>query len=262
MRKTAALIFLLTACATKPAPPAPQCNPGLALVNATAWMDTAAEYRASAMQTYAVARDALDAALTATSDKPPAIILDLDETAILNMPFEARMVHEGKTYDPAEWRAWVSESASTAVPGAAGFLTYARSRGVTPFYITNRKADEEAATRRNLEKLGYPLAGSEDVILTKGERPEWSSGDKTPRRDFVAVHYRVILLLGDDLNDFVDAAGKSATERMDLMHANAGKWGKSWFVLPNPAYGSWEATTAGRGSPCQQLQRKIEALNP
>lgn len=262
MRKTALLVLLLAACATKPQATAPQCNPGLALVNAAAWIESAAEYRASALQTYAMARKALDAALASPDDKPPAIILDLDETAILNMEFEARMVQQGKTYDPAAWTKWVSESAATAVPGAGEFLAYAHSRGVTPFYITNRKAVEEPGTRRNLEKLGFPLDPTEDTVLVQGERPEWTSGDKTPRRQYVASRYRVILLLGDDLNDFIPAQGKSAVQRMDLIRDNADKWGKSWFILPNPMYGSWERTTAGKGTECEQLQNKIEALKP
>ena len=262
MKKISIAILVITACATKPPAVAPQCNPGLALVNAAAWLQTSAEYRAVALQTYGAAKNSLDAALQTPPDRPPAIILDLDETAMLNLPFEARMVNQGKEYDAEQWSRWVSESAGTAVPGAAEFLAYAKSRGVTPFYITNRKAEEEAATRRNLEKLGFPLDATEDTILSRGERPEWSGGDKSPRRDYVAARYRVLLLLGDDLNDFVSAQGKTAAERLELIRANAGKWGTSWFMLPNPAYGSWEVTVAGSGTACEQLERKIEALKP
>lgn len=252
---------IFSACASRAIPP--PCNPGLALVNAAAWMQSAAEYRASAMQTYAVARKALDAGLAAEGGgAPPAIILDLDETSIDNTAFEARMVRAGKTYDADAWKQWIGESAATATPGAAEFLAYARSRGVTPFYITNRKAEEEAATRRNLEKLGYPLDPSVDTLLTRGERPEWSSSDKGPRRDYVAAHYRVLLLLGDDLNDFTAAAGKTVEQRAAIIRDNADRWGTSWFILPNPAYGSWESAIAGSGTDCEKLQRKIEALKP
>ncbi len=247
-------------CATHP--PTPPCNPGLALVNAAAWVATAAEYRASALQTYNAARRALDAALATPGDLPPAIILDLDETAIDNIPFEARMVRQGKTYDSGVWKEWVGESAAGPTPGAAEFLAYAKSRGVTPFYITNRKAEEEAPTRANVEKLGYPLDANEDTILTRGERQEWTSGDKSPRRAFVAAHHRVLLVLGDDLNDFVAAAGKSVAERAALVRENEAKFGTSWFILPNPIYGSWESTIAGSGSACEQLQKKIEVLKP
>jgi 5'-nucleotidase (lipoprotein e(P4) family) len=260
MKKWSVVLLLFVACATKPAPL--PCNPGLALTNASLWAQSSAEYRASSMQAYAAARTALDTGLAVASDRPPAIILDLDETAIQNSAFEARMIRSGKTYDQAEWSRWVAESAATAMPGAAEFLAYARSRGVTPFYITNRLAAEEAATRANLEKLGYPLDAANDTLLTRGEQPEWKSNDKTSRRDFVASRYRVLLLLGDDLNDFVNAQGKDEQQRLDLMRQNSGKWGTSWFILPNPMYGSWEAAEAGTGTPCEQLKRKVETLRP
>lgn len=266
IRKFTLLVLLTSSCTLAPppaaAPAAQPCNPGLALVNATAWIRTAAEYRAAMMQTYAVAQRALDAALAVPGDKPPAIVLDLDETALDNIEFEERMIAQGKTYDDAEWKRWVSESAAGATPGAAEFLAWAHSRGVTPFYITNRKAGEEPATRRNLEKLGFPLDPAVDTILTRGERPEWSSNDKTPRREFVASRYRILEMFGDDLNDFVAAAGKSLAERDALVRENGSKWGTTWFVLPDPMYGSWESAISGGGTPCEQLQRKLEVLKP
>jgi 5'-nucleotidase (lipoprotein e(P4) family) len=262
MKNALIATLLFSACATRPIPTSTPCNPGLALVNAALWAQSSAEYRASTMQTYANARKALDAALATGGDQPPAIVLDLDETAIQNSAFEARMIRQGKTYDVDAWSRWVSESAATPIAGAAEFLSYARSRGVTPFYVTNRKAEEEAATRRNLETLGYPLDPSVDTVLTKGERPEWSSSDKSPRRDYVASQYRLLLLLGDDLNDFVNAQGMDEQQRLDLMRQNGGKWGTSWFILPNPIYGSWEAAMTGTGSPCEQLKKKVEALTP
>jgi 5'-nucleotidase (lipoprotein e(P4) family) len=255
------LVLVLVGCRT-PLGKTADCSSGLALVNAALWQQSAAEYRASATQTYTVARQALDAALATQSDKPPAIILDLDETSIDNSRFEARMVHAGKTYDAGAWKQWVSESAAGATPGAAEFLAYAHSHGVKPFYITNRKADEEPATRRNLEKLGYPLDPNEDTLLTKGERAEWSTSDKSARRDYVASHYRVLLVLGDDLNDFINAQGKTNEERLDLFRTNASNWGTTWFILPNATYGSWEATLAGSGSACEQLLKKVETLAP
>jgi acid phosphatase len=258
----AAFALVVFSCATTPPATPPPCNPGLALVNAALWLQSAAEYRASATQTYTVARQALDAALATPSDQPSAIILDLDETSIDNSRFEARMVHAGKTYDADAWKQWVSESSAGATPGAAEFLAYAHSRGVTPFYITNRKADEEPATRRNLEKLGYPLDPNQDNLLTKGERQEWSTSDKSARRDYVASRYRVLLVFGDDLNDFINAQGKTNEERLDLFRTNASKWGTKWFILPNATYGSWETTLAGSGSACEQLKKKVEALTP
>src|SRR6185436_764920 len=171
------------------------------------------------------------------------------------------MIRQGKTYDAESWKQWVSEAAAEAVPGAANFLAYAKSRGVTPFFITNRDKDEEPGTRRNLEKLGYPLDPNLDTVLVRGEREEWKPSDKAPRRAHVAASYRVLLLFGDDLNDFANARDKSIAERDAIIDANAALWGTRWFMLANPMYGSWErAITGGTGTPCEQLQKKIDAL--
>jgi acid phosphatase len=213
------------------------CNPGVPLVNPTLWMQSAAEYRASAMQTYAAARRALDTALAEPSSLPPAVILDLDETALDNSRFAARMIAKGQPFSfGSDWSAWVSESASTAIPGAQEFLQYAQSRGVTPVYITNRTTDMEAATRANLEKLGFPLA--ENTLLLRAPN---GTTDKSARRNDVASRYDVLLLLGDDINDF--------TPRATIEETTA-PWGTRWFMLPNAMYGSW--VSAAGGTPCDR----------
>ena len=132
-----ALLILLTlsafACKTAtvppPAAPAPvaavQCNPGHSILNATLWLQQSAEYRAVAMGTYAAATRALDAALADPSwtaaleddatAQPPAVILDLDETAIDNSPFQTRVIREGKTFDPKSWETWTTQAAGHSV---------------------------------------------------------------------------------------------------------------------------------------------------
>jgi 5'-nucleotidase (lipoprotein e(P4) family) len=207
------------------------CDAGTPLVNATLWMQSSAEYRASALQSYAIARQVLDDALDERSTLPPAIILDLDETALDNSRYAARQLMQGKTFTFGdEWTAWVNESASAAVPGAVEFLQYAQSRGVTPFYITNRMAIHEPATVANLRKLGFPL--SEDTLLVRAD-----TTDKTARRQSVAARYRVLLYLGDAMGDF-PAEG-------DVPR----------IIVPNPVYGSWEKAGLTPGGPLPPLSR-------
>ena len=147
-----------------------------------------------------------------------------------------------------------------AVPGAVELLTWAKSKGVTPFYITNRDVDEEPGTRRNLEQLGFPFDREVDTLLMQGKNG-WTTSDKSPRRAYVANSYRVLIVLGDDLNDFVAASGKTLAERTALIDNSRNWWGQTWFIIPNPMYGSWEraAVTSG-GSPCEQMQKKVDAL--
>ena len=132
-----ALAFLLAGCATTQ-PGAPQsaaapCNSGLALVNASLWVQSAAEYDAAALGVFNAARRAVETGLAESGGRPAAIIVDADETVIDNTQFEARMVHAGKTFDSAEWLRWVNEAEARAVPGATEFLNWAASRGVTTF---------------------------------------------------------------------------------------------------------------------------------
>ena len=266
------------ASSTPARPPSVQegCNPGHALVNATLWVQSSAEYRAGALQAYGAARRALDAALADPSwvgateesasdpSQPPAVILDLDETAIDNTAYEARMITRDIVYDAPSWNAWVAEAAAKAVPGAGEFLAYAKSRGVTPFYVTNREAPEEPGTRRNLETLGFPLGNdtARPTLLLRGLRPEWASSDKSPRRAWVASSHRVLLLLGDDLNDFANTRDLSVADRAALVDRAASWWGARSIIVPNPMYGSFErAVTSGAKTPCEELRKKIGALH-
>lgn len=277
MRRLAPVFLLLAACASTTPTPNPAasaaapCNPGHSILNATLYVQSSAEYRAAAIQTFAAARRALDEALAdparvgateETNDdpsQPPAIIVDADETVLDNTAFEARVIQKGITYDEALWKRWTSEGAATAIPGAAELLAYAKSRGVTVFYVTNRDEDERAGTMANLRRLGYPIDDAGANLLLRQNK----ISDKSPRRKQVADRYRVLLMAGDDLNDFANVRRAPWQEREDLITKTKDWWGTRWFMLPNPMYGSWEHAAIGSGgTPCEQLERKIRALKP
>ncbi len=219
-------------------------------LNATAWVQTAAEWKIAARQSYFLATRQLDAALkdpkwSAVAEQrsspklPPAVILDLDETVLDNSAYQARLVRDDAPFTPQSWGNWVAQSSAPAIPGAQKFLHFANKKGVKIFYITNRTKGEEAATRENLKRLGLPVQGPNDHVLTLGERPEWTT-DKITRRRFVAKNHRVLLLVGDDLNDFITAKPRSLQERLDLLEKYSASWGQKWILLSNPLYGSWE----------------------
>src|SRR5690606_11199373 len=134
---------------------------------------------------------------------PPAVIVDVDETVLDNSYYQARMIRDNTAYSEATWGPWVMEARATAIPGAREFAGYAAKKGVTIFYVTNRMSNLEEATRRNLAAEGFPLSTGVDTVLTRGERKEWSASAKGPRRAHVASTHRILLLIGDDLGDFV-----------------------------------------------------------
>ena len=66
-----------------------------------------------------------------------------------------------------------------------------------------------------------------------------------PRRAHVARDYRILLLVGDDLGDFVVNPAGTPEERHARTAPNAEWWGRRWIMLPNPTYGSWERAVIG-----------------
>lgn len=254
----------IAACAGRtvsPAAPAaapPAAAPATtALPDSVVWFRTSVEYRAVTTQSYRLAALMLDRALvdrtwTAAleqtgefSSKPPAVILDVDETVLDNSESEERNIREGAAYNETRWTAWCHERKATPIPGALEFTRAAAAKGVAVFYVTNRDRALEEATRDNLAKHGFPLDAGRDTVLTRAERPEWSSSDKSSRRAMVAQDFRIVLLVGDDFGDFVAGARGTLAARQALDEANAAKWGVKWIALPNPLYGSWK-TAAGQ----------------
>jgi acid phosphatase len=229
-------------------------------LNATLWTQSAVEFRALTRQTYRRAAAMLDEALadptwTAALEQverpgyrtlPPAVVLDVDETVLDNSPFMARLVRDGVGYSDAAWKAWVAEAAAAPIPGALEFTRAAAARGVRVIYLTNRDADGEAATRANLARLGFPLTDDPDDVITQGEIPEWKPSDKGPRRTHVAERHRILLLIGDNLGDFLSTHRADLAGRDVLYARHEARWGRSWIVLPNPQYGSWESALYGR----------------
>jgi acid phosphatase len=243
---------------------------------AVLYTQSSAEYDANNIQTYAGAKLALDKALakknwTAAieqegnfSEKPPAVILDIDETVLNNIPFQARAIIKGESY-PIGWVDWMLEEASTSVAGAKDFLDYAKSKGVKVFYVTNRVAIAEEATRNNLKKLTLPLDTDRDVLLMRNEN-SWTS-DKVSRRKLISEDYRILLLIGDQLGDFISLEESSID--MDSRQIIATKykdmWGKKWFMITNPIYGRWEASIYNNEYPENEdelIQMRMNALRP
>lgn len=268
------VVLTLAACGGKP------IERGHENLHAVLWTQTAVEYRALSRQSYELATRALDDALadphwTAAVEQegkagyeslPPAVVLDIDETVLDNAMFQARLVLEDGTYDEEAWQAWCREQKATAIAGALAFTRYAAEKGVTVVYVTNRRKPVEDATIANLKAEGFDVEAtsdpSRDRVLTRGENG-WDSSGKTARRETVAARYRVLLLVGDNLTDFVEAGRLSLEERDRIYERYASYWGKRWIVLPNPQYGSWETAVFGDDfslSDEERRQRKRDAL--
>ena len=246
-------------------------------LNATLWAQTAVEHDGAYLQAYRLARIQLDRALkdkhwTAAIEQtgkfsklPPAIILDIDETVLDNTPGQARVIFKDSDFIPALWDQWVSESAARPLPGAVELTQYARSRGVTVFFVTNRSKAQEDATRKNLEAAGFPLTPAKgpltDTILCRSA----GETDKKTRREQIVPHYRVLLLFGDDLGDFMPDVDKTVEERRKMAAPYLDRVGVQWIMLPNAMYGSWDRAVLNSEKPSTRdakLDLKFRSLQP
>lgn len=235
------------------------------LLSGVLWMQQAPEARLATLALFRSATTALKKAIDAkdsaaieqrgadAANLPPAVIVDVDETMLDNSPHQARMVRDGMPFDEASWARWVGLRSAAAVPGALEFAKAVDKAGVRMFYVTNRecfagenpcKAKQD--TMANMKALGFPRAGDADAFLLKGERPEWGS-DKTSRRQLVAAQHRIVMLVGDDMRDFLSPAQAHALHARDreLTKLAEAEVGRRWFVLPNPMYGSWMERLGG-----------------
>jgi acid phosphatase len=236
---------------------------------ATLWIRNSSEFRAASETIYRAALEALAAGLAdpawtaeptqdpATLALPPAVIMDIDETVLDNSAPQAEMLMKGLCFDefPKAWDDWLAKRSAPAVPGAAEFIRAARlmsdssGRPVRVFFVTNRECAPRAGnaspcpqqddTLANLEALGLGGATLADDLMLKGERPEWES-EKLARRAVVAQDYRIVLNVGDDLADFLPGVRRASVAARDAARcSHAAFWGRQWFLLPNPMYGSW-----------------------
>ena len=193
-----------------------------------------------------LARDGTLAApkFTPCEQKPLAIVLDVDETALLNLGYEASDAQRQAPYDDKRWERWEQTGADkvSAVPGAVDALQAARREGVTVIFNTNRLMANAAQTEAALDGAGLGPVEHGKTLWLRGDDGTTSSA-KDARRWQIADRYCVIALAGDQLGDFTDLFNTQGmtpvmrrTAASDTMIAPL--WGAGWFVLPNPVYGS------------------------
>ena len=251
------LSLLLTACTVAPSDPRPEDDFGLR------WVKTAAEYDALTRQAYATATRALPefvhdktwSALpgqTDADDLPPAVILDVDETVVSNVDFQ--LVFE-RPFENWKLEKWTSETPAMPIQGVLEFVEAARAMGVTVLFVTNRPCEiiegnnhpcpQKLTTIDDIAEVG--IETDTDHVFLSEERG-WNR-EKLTRRNYLAQKYRILMLIGDDLGDFIPCSRSSlyapcttkatqASRKASIAHYSK-YWGNGWYILPNPMHGSW-----------------------
>lgn len=143
-----------------------------------------------------------------------AIVLDIDETALTNIP---HFVANDFGYVQAVWQRYVASAQAKAIVPVQVAYDMAIRADVAVFFITGRNPAEAPGTEKNLIETGY------DAWAKIHYRPADSQDSvrrfKTSvRKQIVADGYTIILNLGDQDSDLL------------------GGFAEKTFKLPNPIY--------------------------
>ncbi|SDZ68985.1 5'-nucleotidase, lipoprotein e(P4) family [Pseudomonas salomonii] len=236
-----------------------QTPPANDQLDAVLWTQTSIEHELIYRQLFANATRQLDVALAdPTWDAlpfpprnlnglPPAVVMDIDETLLDNVPLNARDIINNQIYSYDRWNTWVDQAKAQALPGAVAFLHAAEQKGIKVYYLTNREHRQVAATVANLRLRGFPVTSDTQVLAasTPTGHCESAGYGKMCRRQWVAGHARVLLMAGDSLGDFVQAEHNTLAAQRKAVEPYVSWLGQRWFLLPNPSYGNWYSSPYG-----------------
>jgi 5'-nucleotidase (lipoprotein e(P4) family) len=231
-----ALLLSTSACSPPHSPaPAPAIAAADSLPNDVKWVRTSAEYRALTRQAYAIAGERLTERTRGLSAEGWAVILDADETVLDNSEYQRRLAVEHSAFDPKRWASWVNERAAVAIAGAVEFTKLVHSSGGRVIIVTNRSQVECDPTRENLRAIGVEAnavlcqpAGESDKNL-RFERVQ--NGTAVPEMPPLTV----VEWVGDNIRDFPKLTQAARGDSTALA-----EFGRRFFIIPNPMYGSWE----------------------
>lgn len=143
-----------------------------------------------------------------------AVVLDIDETSLSNLPHIREMDF---AYKDARWDAWLLEARCPPIAPVLEIHRVARANGVAVFFLSGRKEFARNATARNL--IGTGFAGFEALILkADGSDHPTSEFKACERARLAAAGWTIIACVGDQESDF---AGEHTGRK---------------FKIPNPAY--------------------------
>lgn len=225
----------------------------------TLWMRTSAEYQALCRQVYAVATQSLlrRAASLRGAARPPAVVMDLDETVLDNSAYQIYKLKGGEQSFTEFVRDNVAEI--RLVAGVKEFIDVMEHNGVVVVFVSNRSDQSARETVDTLERNDIRTARAEGTTIDervqqmKLERRLLlrTSRDrsKRPRRLLVAERYAIVGYVGDTLSDFpgpFEKRGDPSPEVRraivaDVLSESPSAFGTRWFLLPNPVYGDWES---------------------
>jgi predicted secreted acid phosphatase len=146
--------------------------------------------------------------------KKPALVLDIDDTALLTEGYE---IDHDFGYDPDSWAAYALKPGFPAIAPTLALAKYAVSRGVAVFFITGRRVAQTDMTVKSLQDVGYTFVRAY-LRPADDHAPSVVPFKSGTRAAIERDGYTVLETIGDQ---FSDLEGGHA-ERM--------------YKLPNPMY--------------------------
>ena len=158
----------------------------------------------------------------------PALVLDIDETALSNwfeiLTNDFGYIADGpcnlRSNEACGWRALELSAHAEAITPTLALFNTAKAKGVAVFFITGRSGDTQrrAATEANLRSAGY--AGWTDLVMrSEDNRTLTAKNYKTAQRaKITAQGFTIIANVGDQQSDL------------------DGGYSERVFRLPNPFY--------------------------
>ena len=146
-----------------------------------------------------------------------AIVLDVDETALSNLP---HMRAEDFGYHPRDWVAWIDSANAPALEPMLELFRSARARDVAILFLTGRRDPRERpGTEENLRRAGFSDYASLRLAAPADSALRTTAARKTAARAaWAAEGWTIIATIGDQESDLVGGHAERA------------------FKLPNPFY--------------------------
>lgn len=201
---------------------------------AVRWVRNSAEYGAALVQAYALAGERLEELAAAHEPGTWAVALDADETVISNSQFQKELAASGEPFTRERWYAWARRREATALPGARRFLERVEELGGRIVIVTNRDQAICLDTEANFDAQSLLY----DAILCRRDEsrkePRWQQVERGTAAPGLPP-LEIVMWLGDNIHDFPDLDQDLRFEP----EAAFADFGRRFFVIPNPMYGSW-----------------------
>lgn len=146
--------------------------------------------------------------------KKPALVLDIDDTALLTEGYE---LQHDFGYDAASWNAFAAGPGFPAIAPTLALAKHAQAEGVSVFFITGRRMPQTDLTIKNLKDAGYTYV---QLYLRPSDdhAPSVVPYKSAERAQIERLGYTVLETIGDQWSDLEGGHAERA------------------YKLPNPMY--------------------------